>query len=84
MGLEIGKTYYVRTDTDHWVGRLVGIDGPFTVSLEQASWVAESGRLHQFCKRGEADGMEIEPVGKITCHWRAIIDWPHKLFTEAV
>jgi hypothetical protein len=83
--LEINKSYFVRTDTDHWVGRLVEIDGPYTVTLTDAAWVAHSGRLHEFMRKGTASGMEVEPIyWPIMIHYRAIIEWPHSLFPEAV
>lgn len=85
MGLEIGKNYFVRTNNDHYVGRLVEIIGPYTLALEDASWVAQSGRLSVFCKEGTAEHMEIEPVGYMPrIHYQAIIEWPHKLFPEAI
>lgn len=84
--LKIGETYFVRDPAaDSYVGRLVAIVDPFTVALAGASWVANSGRLHAFVRDGKAEGMEIEPVGFVPCaHFRSIIEWPHKLFTEAV
>ncbi len=82
--LTIGETYFVQTCTKDWVGRLVSIDGPYTVTLEEASWVAESGRLHVFVRDGRADSMEIEPVGVVCCQWVNWIPWPHDLFTEVV
>lgn len=87
MQLEKGKNYFVRTEGDHWVGRLVDIDGPTTVTLEDAAWIADSGRLHIFLAKGKADSMEIEPVPdgqQIMLHWRAIIEWPHDLFRKPV
>lgn len=84
MQLEIGKCYFVRTDTDHWVGRLVEIDGPYTVTLAGAAWIANSGRLHEFIRDGRADNMEVEPVGDIMVHWRALLPWPHELFKDAI
>jgi hypothetical protein len=59
--MEIGKCYYVRTLTDHWIGRVIKTE-LFAVTLEDASWVADSGRLHIFMRDGKADNMEIEPV----------------------
>lgn len=82
--IEVGKTYYVRTTTDHWVGKLREVAGPFTVVLENASWVADSGRLSEFMAHGKAGGMEVEPVGTIMVRWDAILAWPHKLFDKAV
>lgn len=84
--LVIGNTYFVRNPAaDSYVGRLVAIIDPFTVALEDASWVANSGRLHQFIRDGRAEGMEIEPVGSVPAtRYQAIIVWDHPLFMEAV
>lgn len=84
MKLEIGKNYYVRTVTDHWIGRLTSIDGPYTLTLENAAWIADSGRLHIFLSKGKAPNMEIEPVGNVTCQWVAILPWQHGLFAETI
>ena len=82
--LVVGQTYFVQTCTKDWVGRLVSVDGPYSLTLEDASWVAESGRLHVFVRDGRADGMEVEPVGVVAVQWVNWIPWPHELFTEAV
>lgn len=82
--LVIGQCYYVRGPSDHWVGRLAAIQGPFSLTLTDASWVASSGRLHQFIRDGETENMEIEPVGEITVQWSAYLPWSHKLFQEAI
>ena len=85
--LEIGKSYFVRTDTDHWLGELVSINGPYTVTLTNFAWVASSGRLGEFLTNGRAAGMEVEaaPDGMtLTVNWRAIASWPHPLIRETV
>ncbi len=87
MNLKVGDNYYVRTATDHWVGRLVKIDGPYTVTLEDFAWIANSGRLHAFLKDGGAQGMEIEPAPEgrqNMVQWMSIIDWPFKLLRDVV
>jgi len=82
--LEIGKCYFVQTCTKDWVGRLVSIDGPYTLTLVEASWVADSGRFHQFVRDGKTENMEVEPVGAVCCQWVNWIPWDHPLFTGAV
>lgn len=85
MKLEIGKVYFVRNPAaDSYVGRLVAVIDPFTLALEEASWVADSGRLSVFVRQGRAPNMEIEPVGRVITRYQAIIEWPHQLFTEAI
>jgi hypothetical protein len=82
--LVVGETYFFQTCKFDWVGRLVSIDGPYTATLEDASWVANSGRLNEFVKKGKAENMEIEPVGLVSCQWVNWIPWPHKLFKEPI
>ena len=82
--MEIGKIYFFQTHKFDWVGRLASIDGPYSVTLTEASWVADCGRLHLFVRDGRADNMEIEPVGVVGLQWSNWIPWPHPLFTEAV
>lgn len=82
--LESGKTYYVRTLSDHWVGQVERVLSPFCVKLINAAWVADSGRLSEFARNGKTTNMEIEPVGTIIVKWEAAIEWPHALFTKAI
>jgi hypothetical protein len=85
--MEVGDNVYVRTDTDHWTGRIVSIDGPYTVTLTDYAWVADCGRLHEFLRDGKAANMEIEaaPDGMtVTVNFRAVLSWPHKLLRETV
>lgn len=81
----LGQNYFVRTITDYWVGRCVGVGPNNKIRLAEPAWVAVTGRLNEFMKNGEAPNMEVEPIWqKITVQYLAIIDWPHKLFDEAV
>lgn len=79
-----GHCYFFQTCTKDWVGKLHSVDGFRSVTLTEASWVAGSGRLHQFVRDGKADNMEIEPVGVVTCQWVNWIPWNHPTFEEAV
>ena len=82
-----GKAYFVRTVSDHWVGRLVSVDGPHELTLEDFAWVAHSGRLSDFLRSGKAEGMEVEaaPAGtRLGVHYLAVIEWPHELLRKTV
>jgi hypothetical protein len=79
-----GENYYIRTARNDYIGRLASIDGPYSVTLDGAAWVASSGRLHVFLRDGSAPGMEIEPVGEVGVQWLDWTPWKHPLFTEAV
>jgi len=82
--LAIGRTVFARGNNDHYVGRVIDVLPGRVVELDDASWVANSGRMSEFVRLGRADGMEIEPVGRVLVAWQEIIDWPHTLFKEAV
>ena len=89
MKLKVGDTVFVRANTrDDYVGVIVDIPGPFTVTLNGCSWVASSGRFNEFIRRGapeNKENMEIEPMGDgISVNWSLIMLWPHKLFTEPI
>lgn len=79
--LEIGKAYFIRTVTLYQVGRVVAVSGQF-VKLEDASWIADTGRFSAALKSGEFS--EIEPVGTSYINLGSIIDafpFDHKLPT---
>jgi hypothetical protein len=80
---EIGKNYFVRTATYHHVGRLIQITEADIV-LENASWIADSGRFHDALKTGKLE--EVEPfVNPVIINRSSIIDttiWDHNLPKE--
>lgn len=83
--MEIGKNYMVESVVGKiYVGKVVSVEGPHTVLLEGAAWIAQTGRLHVFLRDGKADGMEIEVVRSKCIHWAEWSQWNHKLFTESV
>lgn len=70
---KIGKNYFIRTVTMHLVGKLTKVTDKELV-LEDASWIADSGRFHNALKTGQF--AEVEPfVSKETIVGRgALID----------
>jgi hypothetical protein len=75
----IGKKYFFRTVTYHMTGRVVAIIGNI-IQLEDAAWIADSGRFSDAIKTGELS--EIEPTGNHfinldTC--TDFIPWNHEL-----
>ena len=79
---EVKKSYFIRTVTYHLVGKVKKITGNF-LELEQASWVADSGRFMNAIKNGTLD--EVEPVGVVYINIDSItdaFDWKHALPTE--
>jgi hypothetical protein len=61
LPFEIGKEYFMRTVTYHLTGRVIDIVGKFLV-LEDAAWIADSGRFSQFFTNPN-ESLEVEPFG---------------------
>lgn len=80
---EIGKQYLIRTVTHIDTGRCVEIIGDF-VRLDDAAWIADTGRYHDCLKNGTFN--EVEPYPSlVTINTAAIIDFaefPHSLPME--
>lgn len=80
--MQPGQNYFVRTITDHWVGKCLALGNDFVV-LDQAAWISFSGRLSIFVADGEAPNMEVEVVGgPLVVKWYAYLPWRHKLFDK--
>lgn len=80
---EAGKTYFIRTCTYHLTGRVRQIIGGFLV-LDDAAWIAESGRFANALAEGELREVEPMPDGTIVS-LGAITDacpWNHPLPKE--
>ncbi len=83
-GLEdmVGKCFYFRTVTYHLTGRVTKLVGNFLL-LEDAAWIADSGRFMNAIKNGELS--EVEPVGSAMINVQTVTDmfpWKHKLPME--
>jgi hypothetical protein len=86
-GLEAGETYLFHTGRYDWLGRVLSVDGPYTVTLVDASLVMTTGRFHEFVRDGRAANMEIEPVPDGVpqgVQWLSWCWWPHPLLREQV
>lgn len=69
---KIGENYFIRCVTYHQVGKLVEITDKELV-LEDASWIADSGRFYDALKSGEF--AQVEPfVEKVLVNREAIVD----------
>lgn len=55
---EVGKSYLIRTVTLYYTGRVVNITGKF-IELEEAAWIADTGRWADASKSGDFN--EVEP-----------------------
>ena len=78
----VGTAYIIRTVTHTYTGRLTWVSDKELV-LEDAAWVADSGRWMNAIKDGTLD--EVEPMGTVIVGRGAIIDatvWTHPLPKE--
>lgn len=61
--LEVGRCYLFRTVTYHSIGRVTRITD-LDIELEDASWVASSGRYSTALEEGKLEENEKIPAGK--------------------
>ena len=75
----IGEKYFFRTVTYHLTGRVKKVIGSI-LELENAAWIADSGRFMECIKKGEVS--EVEPVGRAYININSVCDffpWKHRL-----
>ena len=75
----IGEKFFFRTVTYHLTGRVKKVIGNF-VELENAAWIADSGRFMNAIKEGKLN--EVEPVGRAYLNLASVTDffpWKHPL-----
>jgi len=70
---EIGKNYLIRTVTMIQTGRLVAV-APQELVLEDAAWIAATGRFANVLKTGKFNEVEPFPDGKVIIGRGAVID----------
>ena len=77
---QIGQSYLIRTVTHYYTGRLTAVDGN-ELLIEDAAWIADTGRFADVFKTGLP--REVEPMpGSVILNRGAIIDaavWSHPL-----
>jgi hypothetical protein len=69
----IGANYFIRTVTMNHTGRLVEVT-PTELVLEDAAWIADSGRFADALKKSLFDEIEPFPAGRVIVGRGAIID----------
>ena len=81
--LRVGEKYFIRTVTHYYTGRLVAITD-CDITLDDAAWIADTGRFCPAMASGNLD--EIEPFpGAVCVNRESIVDfqvWPHDLPRE--
>lgn len=76
-----GEKYFIRTATYFQLGRLKEVCGKWLI-LEEASWIADTGRFYDFLKDGKCNEYEafqddvIIPIDSII----DVTKWDHDLF----
>lgn len=78
----VGQELFIRTVTYHMTGKVVKRMGAF-IQLEDAAWIADSGRFNEAIKDGTLS--EVEPVGTAWVNLSSVVDffpWKHKLPTK--
>ena len=73
----IGQAYLIRTVTMAWTGRVRGINSQ-EIELEEACWIADTGRYNEAVKGVWGNSAEHEPVpsGVFPCISRgSIVDF---------
>lgn len=80
---KIGASYFIRTVTYFATGKVKAIVGQFLI-LEDAAWIADTGRFMQAITEGKLN--EVEPVDvDMFINLNSITDafvWKHKLPRE--
>ena len=69
----IGKIYLIRTVTMIQTGRLVAV-GEHELVVEDAAWIADTGRFADALKTGKFAEVEPFPDGKVIIGRGAIVD----------
>jgi hypothetical protein len=70
---EIGKTYLIRTVTMIDTGRLVAVT-PQELVLEDAAWIADTGRFADALEKCEFNEVEPFPEGRVIVGRGALVD----------
>lgn len=83
MPFKIGESIFIRTVTMNMTGRIKAITGKF-ITLEDAAWIADSGRFYDALTKGTLS--EVEPIpGDMRVNSDTFVDvfeWRHKLPAE--
>ena len=69
----IGANYFIRTVTHHHTGRLVQVTQQELV-LEDAAWIADTGRFSVALATGDFSEVEPFPDGRVIVGRGAVID----------
>jgi len=76
----VGKAYFIRTVTNYFTGRLILVT-PQELVLEDAAWIADTGRFADAIAKGQLNEVEPYPSRVIigrgsvvdACEWDAAL-----------
>lgn len=80
----VGEKFFFRTVTYHLTGRVKKVIGSI-LELENAAWIADSGRFMNAIKEGKLN--EVEPVGRAFININTVSDffpWKHELPSKQI
>ena len=69
----VGKDYFIRTVTHYFTGRLVWV-GDKEIAIEDAAWIADTGRFSEFVAGKTVKVVEPFPSGVVIVGRGAIVD----------
>jgi hypothetical protein len=68
---QIGQSYLIRTVTLYYTGKVKRVT-PKEIILEDAAWIADTGRFSDALKTGVLK--EVEPMGEVIIGRGAVVD----------
>ncbi len=70
---KVGANYFFRTVTFFYTGKLVAVT-PQELVIENAAWIADTGRFTQALENCDFDEVEIYPAGPVIIGRAAVVD----------
>ncbi len=70
---QIGEKYFIRTVTHYFTGQLDSVY-EHELTINNAAWIADTGRFHEMLKSGDMKEVEPYPEGLVIIGRGAIID----------
>ena len=70
---EVGKNYFIRTVTHYLTGRVIDV-GSQEIVIEDAAWIADTGRYADALRSAEFSEVEPYPDGMVIVGRGAVID----------
>ena len=74
----VGRDYFIRTVTHYYTGRLVWV-GDKEIAIEDAAWIADTGRFNEFVAGKTVNEVEPFPTGIVILGRGAIIDMSERV-----